>query len=83
MVLSPDYRARTVREELQRAIVGNAFGATEAGFDGLDQHLAHRLARQDTTKPSSPSHDLAVAAALGPTPLAVVRLQFGSVRPTR
>ncbi|MCY1243423.1 hypothetical protein D3C71_1150920 [compost metagenome] len=44
---------------------GNTLDAAEALLHGLDEHFAHRLARQPFALPCPIGQDLAVAAVLG------------------
>ncbi len=43
----------------------NGVRGAEALLDGLDEHLAHWLARQAFARPSAPRYDLPVTAVFG------------------
>ena len=54
-----------VTEELQLLALRDRFDRAESAFDGLDEHLANRLAWQSLALPCTPSQHLTVAAVLG------------------
>lgn len=60
-----DVGTAVVTEELQLLALRDRFDRAEAAFDGLDEHLAHRLTWQPFALPRTPSHPLTDAAVLG------------------
>ncbi len=60
-----DVGTAVVTEELQLLSLRDRFDRAESAFDGLDEHLANRLAWQPLALPCTPGQHLTVAAVLG------------------
>ena len=60
-----DVGAAVIGQELQQVVRRHGLHGPEALLDGLDEHLAHRLARQPFALPGPEGHDLAITAVLG------------------